>query len=416
MFKMKKISNKALLIGISIFNTIVFLSFIIDLLLRSNILPDTLIILAIPIELLSGNFLFVLSILGIEIFLIILIWLRIKRNKSPGNVINEEFDFDFLTENELDNIQDSPSTNLFESKELSYQENQDDLDRNFVLEYNNLDLESDLSESEELITGENYDDINDYEFDLSPSYLAEIDESILNESGSIISEEIKINNKPNEITNDYQFAIYQNIVNNTWLYEKARDRERIEFDHNAIDESQIPLSELNNLLKLGLIYKQTIQHPSGSFIVFTSNPKTEKQIINDFIRRICRKKRLRIISRKIDFLNYQEFGLLKKTWQFDFEIPDSYILGCIWTDDSFSISNTNMNILTEKKEELKALIAAVTLKMKKEGIALIITNNKINSEIIRNFVKKTGWGKAKVLFFSDPKFVDKFVKCIEGNV
>ncbi|MBN1328542.1 MAG: hypothetical protein JXA54_03620 [Candidatus Heimdallarchaeota archaeon] len=421
MFNIKKISNKVLLIGISIFNMIIFLSFIIDLLLRSNKLPASLIIFAIPIELLSGNFLFVFSILGIEIFLITLIWLRIKKNKTYENASNEEFNFDFLTGDQINDNNDEESLDLFEANDSTPQENNNDINRNFVLEYNDTDFDFNLSESEEMIARENYEDINDDEFDLSPSYLTDFDESFIKESRSIISEELKTNDKPQfqsnkEIANDYQFAIYQNIVNNIWVYEKARDRERIGFDHNALDESQIPLSELSSLIKMGLVFKQTIQHPTGSFVVYTSNPKTEKQIINDYIRRICRAKRIRIISRKIDFLNYQELGLLKKTWQFDFEIPELNIIGCIWTDDSFVISNTNMNILTEKKEELKALIATITLKMKEEGIALIITNQKANSEIIKDFVKRTGWGKAIVLYFSDAKFIDKFTKCIEKKL
>ncbi len=418
MFKIKKISNKTLLVSLSIFNIVMVLSFIFDLLLKSNLIPDKMIILAIPIELLSGNYLFVFSILGLEIFLIILILMRLKRNKPQTNETNEEFNFDFLTQNQLDDSENRNNLGLYKTNN---QENHDTaMNTDFILEYNDIELESDSIENGYSEVIDNFEDIAD-DFDLSPSYLANFEEDKVDKSGLTVSEEIKNDSNsnqipsPKEITNDYQFAIYQNIVNNSWLYEKARDRERVEFDHNAIDESQIPLSELYNLLKMGLIYKQTIQHPTGSFIVYSSNPKTEKQIINDYIRRICRKKRLRIINRKFDFLNFQEFGLLKKIWQFDFEIPESYVIGCIWTDDSFTISNTNMNILTEKKEELKALIAAVTLKMREEGTALIITNQKSNTDIIRNFIKKTGWGKANVLYFSDPKFEDKFTKFIEDN-
>ena len=262
--------------------------------------------------------------------------------------------------------------------------------------------------------------------DFSPSFLA-INEEMINEpsekSNSIVNQidvgenKQKTSNLPQDSLSDYQFAFFQNIVNNGWIYENSVDRERIGFDKNAIDESKISLTDLEKLIKTGKIYKKKIQHPTGPFTIFASSPIVEKLIINDTIRRVCRKKRYKTIIRKIEFANWIEFGLSKKIWQFDFEISLPSIVGCIWDDNCFLIldSSSNYSLKQEKKDELKALIAAATLKMKKEGLALIITNKKDHVDIIKKTIKNTGWGKVEILHFSDPKFAERLIKIIESK-
>ena len=58
---------------------------------------------------------------------------------------------------------------------------------------------------------------------------------------------------------------------------------------------------------------------------------------------------------------------------------------------------------------MKALIATAYLKMKGEGTALVITNNKERKESINKFVKNTGWGEVIVLDFSSKDFISKFI-------
>ncbi|MHA1212597.1 MAG: hypothetical protein ACTSSH_09055, partial [Candidatus Heimdallarchaeota archaeon] len=347
MFKLKKLSNKALLVGISIFNIIILISFIVELFINSNILPNSLIILALPVELISSNILIVIAVLVIEGLLIALVWIRSKKGASSENSIDESFEFDFLSE-ETDsnetvpeinriNTEDVPESNIFEDEES--------WDQPIVLDYNEVTQQAEIEESSRNDYIDNPIIADEEDFDISPGFLASINEPIQEEVNESLISKVSTNpvkteqlKRPSEIVNDYQFAIYQNIVNNVWLYDKARDRNRIGFEHNAIDESQIPLSELSRLMKSGLIYKQIIQHPTGQFTVYASNPNAEKQIIIDYVRRVCRKKRFKLISRKIEFVNWQEFGLKNKIWQFDLEITDSAIIGLIWTNDSFSIS------------------------------------------------------------------------------
>ena len=215
--------------------------------------------------------------------------------------------------------------------------------------------------------------------------------------------------------NDFQFAFYKNIVENEWIYEKASDRNRIGFEKHAIDESKISLADIEVLIKSGAIFQEQVQHPTGSFKVYSAIKNIESKLIFETIRRITRKRRLKFIKRKIDFPNWLEFGLAKQKWQFDFEVPQVNIIGSIWTKDCFVTPSekTERKLLSEKKNELKALIAAATLKLKDEGIAVIITSLEDDSHFLKKMIKSTGWGDVKVISFSDHNFFNDFTKLLK---
>ncbi len=419
-FKFKKISSKHLLLGLFIFNILLLLSFIMHILVGFNVIPSALSFIALPIEVISQNILVVLLLLVIEIFIVILAWMKNKKNGLLQEGNQDNYAMDLIAERKDDSRLQS---NLFS----------DDTNQDIDELFSEIDTwtEQNDRETTDLISNDSQNEsvqqetslLIDEGQDFSPGFLA-INEEIVNEpsekSNSIVSQidgsenKQKGSNLSRDSLSEYQFAFYQNIVNNGWIYENSVDRERIGFDKNAIDESKISLTDLEKLIKTGKIYKKKIHHPTGPFTVFASSPIVEKLIINDTIRRLCRKKRFKTIIRKIEFVNWIEFGLAKKIWQFDFEISFPSIIGCIWDDNCFLISNeaTNYSIKQEKKDELKALIAAATLKMKKEGLALIITNKKDHVDIIKKTIKNTGWGKAEILHFSDPKFTEKLFKII----
>lgn len=422
-FKFKKISSKHLLLGLFIFNILLLLSFIMHILVGFNVIPSALSFIALPIEVISQNILVVLLLLVAEIFIVILAWMKNKKNDLLQEGNQDNYAMDLIAERKDDS---GLQSNLFS----------DDVNQDIDELFSEIDTWTEKNDREaiDLISNDSQNESVQQETSLlidesqnfSPGFLA-INEEIVNEpsekSNSIVSQitesenQQKVSNLSQDSLSEYQFAFYQNIVNNGWIYENSVDRERIGFDKNAIDESKIPLTDLEKLIKTGKIYKKKIHHPTGPFTVFASSPFVEKLIINDTIRRICRKKRFKTIIRKIEFVNWIEFGLAKKTWQFDFEISFPSIIGCIWDDNCFLISNdtTNYSIKQEKKDELKALIATATLKMKKEGLALIITNKKDHVDIIKKTIKNTGWGKAEILHFSDPKFTEKLFKIIASK-
>lgn len=422
-FKFEKISSRHLLLGLFIFNILLLLSFIMHILVGYNVFPSSLSFIALPMELISQNILVVLLLLVVETFFIILAWMKNKKSGLVQESNQDNYAMDLIAESrEEPRLQ----SNLFSD------ETNQDIEELFSeidtwTEQNNsetLDLISNNSKNESIQQGTSL--LIDDDQDFSPGFLAgneEIENEPAEKSTFIVSQidanknEQKTSNLSQDSLSEYQFAFYQNIVNNDWIYENSVDRERIGFDKNAIDESNISLTDLENLIKTGKIYKKKIHHPTGPFTVFASSPIVEKLIINDTIRRICRKKRYKSIIRKIEFANWIEFGLAKKIWRFDFEISLPSIVGCIWDDNCFLISNgtSNYSIKQEKKDELKALIAAATLKMKKEGIALMITNKKDHVDVIIKTIKNTGWGKVEILNFSDPKFAEKLIKIIESK-
>ena len=422
-FKFEKISSKHLLLGLFIFNILLLLSFIMHILVGYNVIPSTLSFIALPIEVISQNILIVLLLLVVETFVVIFAW---KKNKKSG-LLQEDNQDNYA----IDLVAESKDEPRLQSNLFSDETNQDIEEL-----FSEIDTWTEQNDKETLalISNDSQNESAQQETsllidegqDFSPGFLA-INEEIVIEpmekSNSIVSQiddcvnKRRVCNLSQDSLSEYQFAFYQSIVNNGWIYENSVDRERIGFDKNAIDESKISLTDLDKLIKTGKIYKKKIHHPTGSFTVFASSPIVEKLIINDTIRRICRKKRFKTIIRKIEFVNWIEFGLAKKTWQFDFEISFPSIVGCIWDDNCFLISNetNNYSIKQEKKDELKALIATATLKMKKEGLALIITNKKDHVGIIKKTIKNTGWGKVEVLHFTDPKFVEKLYKILASK-
>lgn len=419
MFKFEKITSKHLLISIFVFNSFLLFSFLGYVLLVTDLLPSSLFFISKPIEFLSINIFLVLIVLIIEIS-IILSWTK-KRQQISSNVKTEEVnDLEFNFENINDNS--------IQARQEIEEELDNLIDYNAILDYSQDSSDAKFSpifQSIEINQNDGDTQIEDENFEISPGFLSPNDELVIDETDNdkinkfddllVLQNQYNDDKPADPILNDRQFAFYKGIVNEEWVYECAFDRERIGFDKNAIDESNISLFDLNKLIKTGMLYKQNISFPSGSFATISSTPYIEEKIIFATIRRICRKNRIKIVKRKIDFLNWKEFGLSKKIWQFSFEFPNSAIVGSVWCNDSFVVNGNNISILQERKDELKALIATAALKMKKDGLAIIITNDKDHIDLIKKYVKNSGWGEVKILNFSDSKFADKLIKTINRN-
>jgi hypothetical protein len=406
MFKLKKKTNKIILVGVFIFNFIILLSFIFDLLIRFSILSNSLTFFALPIELLSSNFALVIVLLLFEGLLIGFCWFNLRKEvKMKNDSEKVKVEFDFLLDDQEENITNVQEGHINSDLEILDINPNDILIEdsiNYGINETHINHSLDSTQSEKTIL------LDEEEHDISPGFLA-MDDTLL--EMDLNNEHPQIKTK-NNIT-DYQFALYQNIVNNKWLYEKVSDRERIGFDNNAINESNIPISDLNSLVKSNLIYKKEISHPKGSFFVFTSNPNVEREIILAIIRRICLSNRYKTAKRKIDFPNWKEFGLAKKSWQFDIEIPQQAILIVIWTENAFFSNKTKLTLKQEYKDELKALFAAISLKFKFEGKAVIISNTKERLEVISKYIKSVGWGNAYLLNISSSKFELNFIELIK---
>lgn len=417
----KRISKKYLLIGMSILNFFMVISLIFFLLLSSGYLEDIYYLVAFPIDYLSNNYLVLAFFLLVEILVVLYSWYynKGKVNTIDGNESNQEPFFEF--ENDLQDLESSntESALLFEEGES---EDQTLLDNDISPIDDAIDsVLTSLDFHEQLDIIPNSDE---EEYDFTPSHFPLLDEknktpkqSLISKTDNIINAiEIEDETKQKKGINDYQFAFYQNIVNDRWLYEKSIDRDRVGFDRYALDEAKISLTDIESLINSGMLYKQIIQYPTGPFVVYSSRLDIEKFIIKETIRRIIRKIRFRFVGRKFTFINWKEFGLAKKIWEFDFEITEPKTIGCIWINDAFLASNSKSeknSITQEKKDELKAIIAAATLKMKDEGEVIIITNTKNNAKIVKKFAKTTGWGVISVLFFADPGFKKKFLKLID---
>lgn len=421
----KKISKKFLLVSLSVLNFFMIVSLVFFLLLCLGYLENIYYLIAFPIDYLSNNYLVLTFFLLIEILIVVYSWYygKGKLNSEDSNESNQEPFLEF--DNDLQELESSDTEPVLfiEEDEVEDQTvlDNDSFPIDDIIDSVFTSLNSHQQLDADMMPNNSEDEV---EHDFSPSHFSSLNESNKTPNESLIPKNdntvntIEIEDATIQKTriNDYQFAFYQNIVNDGWLYEKSIDRDRIGFDRHALDEAKISLTDIENLIKTGMLYKQTIQYPTGSFVIYSSRLDIEKFIIKETIRRIIRKARFRFTGRKFEFINWKEFGLVKKIWEFDFEITEPKAIGCIWINNAFLAANSKSeknSITQEKKDELKAIIAAATLKMKDEGKALIITNTKENAKIVKKFAKTTGWGVISVLYFADPGFKRKFIKLID---
>jgi len=404
MFNLKKIDFKYIVIFLSIFNLMLLISLFFNILVSFGMLQTRLNFLSLIGKYFSTNLILTVSLLIFESLVITYYWYKSKRRPIKGPITENDntdsiLDFEDVDSFENHNTSDDDD---FEIESLEMFDTPSDV-LNFYKVANNDDTSSHFQSSTSIF------ETIDEESDFSPSFLSGINENgdtkLFLPSVLEPSAQVKSTSKP--ILSEQQFALYRNIVKIDWIYERKLDKERIGHDNYSIDESNISYSDLSKLMRCGMIFKRKIHHPRGSFIAYTSNPEIERKIITQFLQRFLRKNKLKMMPRKISFKNWQEFGLCKENWQFDLEITKPAIVACIWCDEAFHPLNDSGGILSEKKEELKALIATATIKLT-DGIGILVLNNEANLKRVQKFLKSVAWGELILLNFSDKRFFELF--------
>ncbi|MFW9924968.1 MAG: hypothetical protein ACFFDW_16955, partial [Candidatus Thorarchaeota archaeon] len=224
-----------------------------------------------------------------------------------------------------------------------------------------------------------------------------------------ITNDIINKEKPSSLINDFQYGFYQTIIQNEWLFEKSTDRERVGLEKYAIDEAKISLNDLNELLKSKLIQKNIVSHPSGNFSIISAKKNAEKIVIREIIKKFLIDNRIRFNQKRYEFQNWNEFGLQKKCWEFDFTLDENSSVICLLIPENITknIEQNSDNLSSDEKELIKALIAVIELKMGNNGSAIIITNSKDHMLKIDKFVASTGWGEVTILDFSNNEFFNE---------
>ncbi|MBD3192072.1 MAG: hypothetical protein GF308_15605 [Candidatus Heimdallarchaeota archaeon] len=415
--KLKKRFLDLFLIITTFFNGLTLILYFVYLLIGWDIISYRFIFLVKPIKVLSNNLLLILLIFGIELIVLCYYFLKFKKRiklDAPQETTSE-----FEINNFFEPFEDQLVSEGWDGE----------------ISWSSLEIEDESSTSEEIniengldiLTGveaplliEETNEQKSYDDELSlvdnsPDFCLDSNqvdsEPIAFKSNRPLSTSLLVSTKvdPRLSLNDSQFAFYQRLLKEKWVYEVSKDRSRIKLSHHAIDEANISLSEINGLVKRKILYRRVMPHPSGSFVIYSTKGTVAKDIIYETIKKMIKGKSCKLINRKIEFPDWQNLDLIKKTWAFDFEIAPLQIIGNIWMKKIFRKSEIGEGGLVfdkEKKEELKALIATILMKFKKKGKILLITNSEKNAQKIKNLCKEISQVTIEVLSFSDKRFKD----------
>ncbi|NHJ04435.1 MAG: hypothetical protein EAX90_06400 [Candidatus Heimdallarchaeota archaeon] len=242
------------------------------------------------------------------------------------------------------------------------------------------------------------------------------------ESSAIINSNKKeknfsFENNPSIIQSQHK-ELFNEIALNNWIYAKSADRDRVGIFKIALDESRFREKDIRYLIENGILHKLLIPFHNGAFCIYSIYEGEDKKLMKNYITNLCKKKQVKINQKTIAIINYQELGLEKKNWRLDLQIGED-ILGLIWISN-FLINDEMTNsyaISYQKKKELKALFAATQLKIGvNENTALILTDYNESVQLINNYIKSTGYGKASVLAVGENNFEKEFLKIIQSNI
>lgn len=384
MLKELKISSKKSIFVVLIFNLMILVSYIIFLFINFGLISNQFFFLALPSKIINDNIIFLVLFFTIEGFFIIYYFINKQKMSKHENNSEESYS-------------DLPA---FEIEDQEFIDN--DISLN-IKEVENLALPSTIENlKENILLSKTID--NDYK-DLSPTFLPKYEvEVIKRKSGSKedspIKKQISIK-KPESLLNDFQYAFYQKVVDNIWLFEKSVDRNRIAFEKNAIDEANINLSDINFLIQKELIFKVKIPHPNGSFYVYSIKKEIRNTIIKEITKSFLLKNRISIERKRYEIQNWKEIGLSKNIWEFAFSIRRLNLIGSVLTNDNY-------------KEEIKGLIAVNELKLNSSTSPFIIVDNNDLEKNITKLIKTTGWGNITTFNFSSDDFFVDFIKYLNS--
>ncbi|MHA1187315.1 MAG: hypothetical protein ACTSXA_12230 [Candidatus Heimdallarchaeota archaeon] len=211
--------------------------------------------------------------------------------------------------------------------------------------------------------------------------------------------------------------LFNEIALNNWIYKNVADREKFGVHKTSLDESKYREKDIEYLIEAGVLYKLLVPFPKGSFVVYSIYETEDKKIVRSYLTKICKKRNLRLNQKTITLENYQEYGLEKKNWRFDFQITNE-IYGLIWTSNyliedsqtkSYSLAFTNKN-------EIKAILAAIQTSNKKEKTAVIITDYTENTREILNYLEVKGYGIPFIIPVGESNFEEKFLGMLTNKI
>ena len=459
-FKLSKGVLRKLLIGTTIVNYILLVTYLFLIISSLTLGNYVFFILSLPAYILSKSWILIVGLFGFEGLLLIYYWYK---NKNTTRIVSQDDEvIQTINENSLNQI------DIFE-QDLSEFEEVEDIETELEQELIVPNIQA-ITSSKPIPTLETKsNDIFDEELTIAESEFDKLWEeaikhvSIANSNNkkkdgeslelrnneSIQTElpkefvkksdkEIKKPNKRNtlnintraiELNKDKQTTplvskksmiksehkeLFNEIAINNWIYANIKDRERIGIYKFALDESHYREKDIKYLIENRILYKILVPFYSGSFCIYSIYEGEDKKLINTFLLNYCKKLKINTNQKSISIVDYQELGLDKKILRPDFQFNDE-IIGMIWVSN-FLIEDeiTHTYALSyQKKKELKALQAAAQLhRTNKEKVVLIITDYQESVDLIQKYIKNSGYGEATILAIGEEKFEEKFLEII----
>jgi len=467
-FKLSKSMLRKLLMGTTIVNYILLITYLFLLISSFTLGNYTIFILSIPAYIISKSWILIVGLFGLEGCILAYYWyknrntLQIDLNENEliqtiNQPVTDQLPFDsdifnqeLVDSDETDEINQEFIISEFDRENSSNESilplNPNSSSRNiFSAELSGTEKEFDLLWEEAIKhvstansnnkkkTGEQHKliDEDSIQTELPSEYTKNTEKKIndeehskklIHESSSIVNsnkkeKNISFENRPSIIQAQHK-ELFNEIALNNWIYAKSSDRDRVGIFKIALDESRFREKDIRYLIENGILHKLLIPFHSGAFCIYSIYEGEDKKLMKNYIANLCKKKQVKINQKTIAIINYQELGLEKKNWRLDLQIGEN-ILGLIWISN-FLINDEMTNsyaISFQKKKELKALFAAAQLKIGgNENTTLILTDYNESVQLINNYIRSTGYGKAKVLAIGENSFEKEFLKIIQGNI
>jgi hypothetical protein len=458
-FKLSRDLLRKLLIGTTVFNIILLITYVFLLISASFLENYFIFILSIPAFVFSKSWLLITGLFGVEICLLIYYWYKNKKTAPVETSNNEEiiqsiFDEELIETDLIESIKTEPETIIEPTVvQESVIVTSDELENE---EDNILDIfEEDLQEKTPVLTKAEQEfellwkeaiehvklastkkktggsdnlkkseipaetaefheqskvkakssskDISPLQFDIEAPSRAVIPKSKIKP---------KRNNNNYSLIKDEHREFYNELAINNWIYKNSSDRERIGLYKLALDETRFREKNIQYLLEAGIIYKLVLPFHNGAFVVYAISENEDKKIIGNYLAKFCKQNNLTYNQKSIAFVNYSELGLDQKNWRFDFYINNS-IVGVIWISNFLIEDNQSPHhtLAYKNKKTLQALLATSQINFTNKFLTpLIITDYGYNAREIKRYLDKEGYGQAEILAIGEKKFEQRFLK------
>ncbi|MGC9780487.1 MAG: hypothetical protein HZR80_14670 [Candidatus Heimdallarchaeota archaeon] len=455
---------KKILIGTTVINYILLVTYVFLLISASIGGNYTIFLLSVPAYILSNSWLLIVGFFGFEACLLFYYWMKTRNETqqedlegltntviTESELLDEDFDIfqdtDILenqantvineqnipnsdainVENEMPNLRENP---IEETNEILIEENfeviqaEKDFDRLWEEAIDHVKSAVDKKKAGEPVSITPEETTRqEISFQSQNEHITKFTDNIEKQENRIHSRAIiskwKVKHKKSianpSIIKDQHREFYNEIALNNWIFQKSSDRDRVGLFKTALDETRFREKDFKYLIEVGIIHKLLIPFPTGSFVVYAIQEKEDKKIIRNYIAKWCKKNNFNLTQKSIAFVNYSDLGLDRKNWRFDFQINN--IIGLIWISD-FLIRDDHTGTLSlayHNKKELKALLAASQINFSnKELTAMIVTDYGYNIEEIERYIENIGFGQATILAVGDKRFEKQLKNAISA--